>query len=86
MSQQNIEFELQNSKLPAPSTTPVRVLNVADGTYGSLCVLGYCGGAPATYATAAGTYALACIMVDTVNKDVLYNTGTVASPTWTTLK
>jgi hypothetical protein len=90
MSVENVSFELQNGTFPTPSTTPVKVINVEDATYDGLCVYGYIGGAPGTYAVASAGYtsdfALACTMVDTVNGDVLYNTGTVAAPTWTTLK
>lgn len=91
MSQANVDFEMSNGKFPVPPTSgePIRVINVADATYGSVAVLIVAGRAISLAATGTG-YAEGCIGIDTTgvsgaNSDSAFvkNTGSSASPTWT---
>jgi hypothetical protein len=89
MSQSNVEFEMRNTKFPTPSATPVKVVNVTDATYGSLCMDGYVTGATAVSLalTASegyvGQFAVGCTMRDTTNNGFYQNVGTASAPSFT---
>lgn len=89
MSTGNIDYEMQNSKFPTPSATPVKVVNVTDATYGSLCMDGYVDGTVAVSLALtasggyAGQFAVGCTMRDTVNAGFYQNVGTAAIPSFT---
>ena len=89
MSIGNVPFEMQNAQFPAPSATPVKVVNVTDATYGTLCIDGYVTGATAVSLalTASGGYvgqfAVGCTMRDTTNAGFYQNVGTAAAPSFT---
>lgn len=90
MSRGNVYFELEHG-LPAekPSTTPNKIICVDDATYDKVCIFGYIGGAPGTYAVASQGYtkdfAKGCILIDTANAAPYSNKGTVSAPSWTVL-
>ena len=89
MSRGNIDFQLQYGSFPTPSATPVKVVNVTDATYGSLCMDGYVTGATAVSLalTASegyvGQFAVGCTMRDTTNAGFYQNVGTAAAPSFT---
>lgn len=92
MSQYNISKELVDGEpLDYPSTTPVRVINVANtsGYDGKACIFGYVNGAPGTYAVASDGFTShfqeGCIMIDTSNAKPYSNKGTLTAPSWTVL-
>ena len=104
MSQGNIEYELKNGIFATVGNTSVaansagntvgveKVINVPNNSpnQGRLCILGYCGDAPGTYAVASEGYtadfALGCIMID-VGNGIAYsnNGGAISTPAWTVL-
>ena len=89
MSRGNIDFELQYGTFPTPSATAVKVINVTDATYGSLCVFGYVTGATAVSLalTASGGYVgdfgIGALVIDTTNAGLYQNVGTAAAPSFT---
>ena len=89
MSVANVQFEMQETKFPTPSATPVKVVNVTDATYGSLCMDGYVTGTVAVSLaiTASGGYigefAVGCTLRDVTNAGFYQNVGTAAAPSFT---
>lgn len=86
MSSGNVQFELTQCVGEAPSTTPVRLINVFHATYGKACIFGYVGGAPGTYATSAGQWNDGAICIDTVNGTIYRNTASITTtPSWSAM-
>ena len=89
MSVENVSYEMQNGTFPVPSAVPVKVVNVDDATYGSLCMDGYVIGtvAVSTAITASegyvGEFAIGATLRDTTNAGFYQNVGTAASPSFT---
>lgn len=89
MSRGNIDFDLQNGTFPTPSATPVKVINVTDATYGSLCMFGYVTGATAvSLAVLAslgydGEFGVGALLIDATNAGLYQNVGTAAAPSFT---
>lgn len=89
MSVENVSFEMQNGTFPAPSAVPVKVVNVWDATYGSLCMDGYVTGTTAVSLAIlaslnyAGVFAIGATLRDVTNAGFYQNVGTVAVPSFT---
>ena len=86
MSIANVYAELEQCTCPAPTTTPVRLINVWHKTYGKATIFGYVNGAPATYAATAGQWNIGAICIDTSNGIVYSNQGSITTtPSWVVL-
>jgi hypothetical protein len=82
MSKGNVYKELlHGTPAPTPGTTATKLLNIADSTYGSLCIL--CYGTLSHPTDTSSGYAIGCIHIHTDGAaagDVVYiNEGTAAS-------
>lgn len=79
MSQGNVAWELQYGEpFPAPSATPVKVINIANNTYGKVCLFGYGTSVP----DGVTGWSPGAIFIDTdaaADAQVHYNEGTTAS-------
>jgi len=80
MSQGNVAYEMQNGiPFPLPSATVVKVINVADATYGSVCLFAYGNTVPTD---GSSGYGIGCLFLHTDGDDgsALYvNEDTTAS-------
>lgn len=87
MSQSNVWFEMQNTAWPAPSSTPVKVINVVNDNKAkwdnaTKCLLAYGTSVPSGVAG----YMSACHFIDTdaaADAQHLINEGTLSSCSFT---
>ena len=88
MSLGNVAFELTDGvPFEKPVVSPTRIINVADATYGKVCVFGTVlptSGALSTENVGTG-FAPGCILVNTTNAKLYINTGTTATADFTEL-
>ena len=86
MSQGNVAFELTDGvPFEKPVVSPTRIINVADATYGKVCVFGTVlptSGALSTENVGSG-FAPGCILVNITNAKLYINSGTTTTAAFT---
>ena len=73
-----------NGKFPTSTATPTEVINVADATYGSVCMLGYVTPESAVSTENVGSgFGVGCLLMDITNGKLYKNVGTTGTASFT---